>query len=251
MTLRIAQSATPVDETHWRWSVWLDASSDELDDVKEVVWKLHPSFSPPVVRVTSRKDGFRLRSRGWGEFELHADVVRSDGQVEQLRHWLRFVKNPRARTKSQADDRAIESPAVAAPKIARARPALFLSYTSADARLAGVLARMLKERDVDVFVDVEIPAGEDFRRWTGERISESDAIVVLVPDDSSSHAAYEVGLAAAAGVLVIPVVTADHPMKVPFFLDSYEAIHTKGGAPEMIAPYLAERIAEIVGRRSI
>ena len=31
MPFKIAQDAAPVDQSHWRWSVWLDASKEELD----------------------------------------------------------------------------------------------------------------------------------------------------------------------------------------------------------------------------
>src|SRR5262249_28117167 len=90
MTLKIAQSSTPEDDEFWRWSVWLEGPTVELAKVEEVTWRLHPSFPEPIQRVRSRSTQFKLSTGGWGEFEIHAEVLRDDGKKERLRHWLRL-----------------------------------------------------------------------------------------------------------------------------------------------------------------
>jgi hypothetical protein len=128
-------------------------------------------------------------------------------------------------------------------------PTIFLSYSRRDANLAGVLARKLQERGSKVFLDVDIPAGEDLRRWIEEAISKSNAMVVLAPGDetslSHSFTGYEVGYATAAGIRVIVVTLADLPIDNP--LASFQLIQVSPGNPEDTAPYIAKRIIESLG----
>jgi hypothetical protein len=246
MTFKIAQDATLADQSRWRWSVWLEAPKEELDTVKDVLWKLHPSFSPSEVRVDSRKTGFRLKSSGWGEFEIQAEIHRLNGEKISLRHWLRFNQTAKkSRSKLAGAEVAPESMA----DVATRHPTVFLSYTSTDARLAGVLTEKLKrEHDFNVFVDVDIPAGEDWNRWVYEKITESDAVVFLLPDDPSASRSYtslELGLASKVGTQVIPVLRADS--KIPDFLEQSKAIRISGGgSSEMDAQNIAQRISDII-----
>jgi len=247
MTFTIAQEAAPVDHAHWRWSVWLDGPSAELDTVKDVLWKLHPSFSPPEMRVSTRKNGFRLKSSGWGEFEIQADVHLSNGAKVSLRHWLRF--DPTAPKKSRPRSAKPEMEPASTTKVAPRQRTIFLSYTSADARLAGVLTEKLKrEHDFNVFVDVDIPSGEDLNKWVYEKISESDAVVVLLPTDawaSRSQTNREWGLAEKAGTQVIPVLREDS--QIPESLEQSKAIHISGGGSfELEANNIAQRITDII-----
>jgi prokaryotic YEATS domain/TIR domain len=246
MTFKIVQDATPADQSHWRWSVWLDAPKEELDTVKDVIWKLHPSFSRSEVRVSSRKTGFRLKSSGWGEFEIQAEVRRLNGEKISLRHWLRFKQTAKKSRSSFIDAEA--APASTAD-VARRHPTVFLSYTSTDARLAGVLTEKLKhEHDFNVFVDVDIPAGEDLNKWVYEKITESDAVVFLLPQDPSAswnYTSLELGLATKVGAQVIPVLRADS--KIPDSLEQSKAIRISGGGSfEMDAQNIAQRISDII-----
>jgi hypothetical protein len=55
--------------------VILDADSETLlDNVKKVVYHLHPTFPNPDREITDRKRRFELKTRAWGEFNLSADV---------------------------------------------------------------------------------------------------------------------------------------------------------------------------------
>jgi hypothetical protein len=202
MTLKIAQETIPIDKSRWRWSVWLDAPAEELDNIKDVVWKLHPSFSPPDVRVDSRQNGFRLTTSGWGEFEVQAEIHRLNGEVDSLRHWLRF------------ETRRSDHPETSGSQVAERQRAVFLSYThatSADARLARSVAEALKRHNFQVFIDVDIPPGEDLRQWIYEKISESDAAVLLLSNRTASQifTGYEVQLAVKVGIPIIAVITSE------------------------------------------
>jgi transcription initiation factor IIF auxiliary subunit len=88
--LRIAQDATYEGHDYWRWSVWLDASDSELDEVDHVVYTLHPSFPSPVRTVADRSTRFRLETGGWGTFMLYARVFKKNGGEENLEHDLKL-----------------------------------------------------------------------------------------------------------------------------------------------------------------
>lgn len=75
----------------WEWTVFLEADTkNELDDVEYVIYQLHSTFNPPVVKVTERKGlytaeiailnevlerrGFPLTKLGKGYFVVYARV---------------------------------------------------------------------------------------------------------------------------------------------------------------------------------
>jgi TIR domain/YEATS family len=250
MTLSIAQNAAPKDKAHWSWSVWLEGPDDELDSVKEVIWKLHPSFARPIRRVDTRGNGFRLESSGWEEFEIQAELHRLNGQVDNLRHRIRFDRqNLDQGSRSEAIDNTDGS--LTTPDIVHPLPTIFLSYSRQDAQLAGVLARTLKQRGINVLLDVDVPSGVDFRRWIEEAIEGSNAMVVLVSDKTFpdfSYTAYELGYATAAGVRVVVVTLAELPTDNPFArsLSTYQLIQAKPG-PDDTAAYIGQRIIESLG----
>ena len=88
MALAIAQDATYLGNDRWRWSVWLDGPSSDLDSVKLVTYVLHPTFHHPVREVTERATKFRLDTTGWGTFTISARVTFNDGREELLTHEL-------------------------------------------------------------------------------------------------------------------------------------------------------------------
>lgn len=63
----------------YRIAIRLDASPEFLDRVEKVVYRLHSTFKNPVREVTDRSSRFELRTNGWGEFQLKAQVYLSDG----------------------------------------------------------------------------------------------------------------------------------------------------------------------------
>lgn len=86
--LSIAQDQRYTGKDWWEWSVWIEGEDQALDNVVEVAWHLHPTFSPPVVKTTSRSDKFRLHTSGWGTFEIVAELKLRDGAIQKLKHEL-------------------------------------------------------------------------------------------------------------------------------------------------------------------
>ena len=95
MTISIKQDAHRETKTWWEWSVWLEGTAEELADISKVVYTLHPSFVDPVHEIKTRSNGFKLKSMGWGEFELHLALHFKDGKVRNRKHWVKLVEPPK------------------------------------------------------------------------------------------------------------------------------------------------------------
>jgi len=87
-SLRIAQKSTYHGGELWEWSVWLEGTEAELDQVKSVTYVLHPTFQRPVRTISTRENKFRLDAGGWGGFVIHARVLALDGATQHLQHEL-------------------------------------------------------------------------------------------------------------------------------------------------------------------
>ena len=90
MPLKIAQDYKYVGDDYWKWWVWIEGPTSELDQVESVTYNLHPTFPNPVRTVNSREDKFRLKTAGWGTFTLYANVLRKGGSTERLKHQLEY-----------------------------------------------------------------------------------------------------------------------------------------------------------------
>ncbi|MCI0535385.1 MAG: hypothetical protein L0Z50_09155 [Verrucomicrobiales bacterium] len=88
--MEIRQSEEYVTENWWKWSVWLEAPAEELDQVEYVEWRLDPTFPEPIRRITDRATNFRLETGGWGVFPIHAWVMLKAGTKVKLRHYLQL-----------------------------------------------------------------------------------------------------------------------------------------------------------------
>ena len=88
MPVAITQESKYVGDDRWRWSVWLEGPSGELDAIDHVTYILHPTFHNPVREVRDRSTKFRLETSGWGTFTLRAKAFYRDGREEPLQHDL-------------------------------------------------------------------------------------------------------------------------------------------------------------------
>jgi DNA/RNA endonuclease G (NUC1) len=90
MDLVLKQKAVLQAPDWWNWEVCLDGPDSVLDQIDSVEYLLHPTFSERSVRTVDRGSRFALRSSGWGEFMLYAEIRPRSGAPVHLRHWLRL-----------------------------------------------------------------------------------------------------------------------------------------------------------------
>ena len=79
---------------HYRMSISLEGRDDELDNVKQVTYILHPSF-PNRERVTkARSTQFAITIWTYGEFNMTATVLFKDGTTRRLDHTVELDLPP-------------------------------------------------------------------------------------------------------------------------------------------------------------
>ncbi len=88
MALSLKQEEHYAGQERWKWSVWVDGSPEELDQIDHVVYILHKTFPNPVREIGDRESNFRLNTSSWGTFTIYAKAVRRDGQQIPLQHEL-------------------------------------------------------------------------------------------------------------------------------------------------------------------
>lgn len=171
MELKIERATEYQGNDYWRWSVWLSGPATDLDQVKYVEYRLHPTFPNPVRRIDSREDNFKLRSAGWGEFLIYANVATKNGDTIRLSHRLelRYPSGQRRQIEESIPIRKI-----------------FLSFNHEDSDLAKTFLGQATYRDYNLRILAKDPEvlessdAESIRANIREAIEGSYALVCLI-----------------------------------------------------------------------
>jgi YEATS family len=71
-------------ENLFQTEFWVNASTSILDNIKNVSYYLHPTFTPDVISSDLRNDFFKVKITNWGIFDLRARVLFNDGRIQDL-----------------------------------------------------------------------------------------------------------------------------------------------------------------------
>jgi transcription initiation factor IIF auxiliary subunit len=88
MSYKLEQDYKYKAKDMWDWSVWVEASNDDLDEIEYVEYTLHPTFINPVREVYDRATKFKLSTTGWGVFTIYAIAYLKDKNEVKLEHEL-------------------------------------------------------------------------------------------------------------------------------------------------------------------
>ena len=77
----------PKQPGSYYWEIFL-MPKDALSQVDSVTYTLHETFPDPVRPVTDRESGFKLRSKGWGEFQVKVEIYLENREKLTKYHWL-------------------------------------------------------------------------------------------------------------------------------------------------------------------
>jgi transcription initiation factor IIF auxiliary subunit len=61
---------------------------EELSQIENVTYVLHPTFVNPVRTVANRASKFKLSSQGWGIYPIRINVLKRDGSMDTFVHEL-------------------------------------------------------------------------------------------------------------------------------------------------------------------
>jgi hypothetical protein len=177
MSYRIAQDQHYLGTDRWKWSAWIEASVEELDQVEVVTWILHPTFTPSRIESRARDKHFRLERSGWGTFMLRAQLQRNgESSALILKHNLKL---------DYPDDSEIVPSRNAtgddpAPRARANRPKVFLSYSSEDKLHAQEIRSMVENLGAQVLDPSTISSDLPIEAATRKMIRESDAVMSVV-----------------------------------------------------------------------
>lgn len=75
---------------YYKWAIFL-TPEDALDEVEKVVYTLHETFPNRFREVRDRNTGFRLKSKGWGEFQVKVEIYLMNRDEPLVKyHWLKL-----------------------------------------------------------------------------------------------------------------------------------------------------------------
>jgi|SRR6266404_5196721 len=75
---------------HYNLRIWLAGPEQELDQVSNVEYLLHPSFRRRLMNATERDDNFAILIWTWGMFAIQATIHYKDGTVEEQEFYLSY-----------------------------------------------------------------------------------------------------------------------------------------------------------------
>ena len=55
--------------------VFISGTPDDLDQIQEVYYKLHPTFPNPMRVASNRDNNFELVTWAWGEFNMDVEII--------------------------------------------------------------------------------------------------------------------------------------------------------------------------------
>jgi transcription initiation factor IIF auxiliary subunit len=55
MAIEVKQDSLPIAPHHWKWRLWLEGPSEDLDQIEYVLYVLHPTFHEPIRRAEDRQ----------------------------------------------------------------------------------------------------------------------------------------------------------------------------------------------------
>ncbi|MEM9545549.1 MAG: pYEATS domain-containing protein [Bacteroidota bacterium] len=156
----VKQSSKPdtASENYWDWSVWIDASHEDLNKINSVVYILHPTFKNRVRTIASRNTKFKLRSKGWGEFRIYIRIYFNEEGLEPLylTHDLKLFQD-----------------------YSSSKSKVFISSQFMDKEKAKDLKDELTKENFDVLAVDDLNTGSNIFESIENRIAESDIMIVL------------------------------------------------------------------------
>jgi hypothetical protein len=158
----------------WEWSVRIKGGDEELDQIDKVIWYLHHTFKNPVVTITDRETQFELKRRGWGVFQLRAELILDDGSKKTLTHWLELA---------YPDEEV--SPAIN-KGITTVKKKVFLSYGAEDRKLVSQVRGKLEAWGYEILDSSDAEPGLPLDAVVNKMVRDSDLVMGFITSDFAS-----------------------------------------------------------------
>jgi transcription initiation factor IIF auxiliary subunit len=208
LQIRLKNSSAWQGGDRWKWSVWVEGKPETIEQIDRVEYLLHPTFPNPLRVITNPASNFRLDSKGWGEFMVHAKVITKRGHTIELNHWVRLSDS------ASTDEKDTEA----------VKPSVFLAYSKADYPLAAQLSRFLEARGLEVFTENQIKPGEPINLAIKSLIGRADAVLALIAEEPSSWVLNEISEAEKQQIPIVPMLLGKETVLPPSIANK-QALH--------------------------
>ena len=82
-----------IDKDYYDWSIWIEEEETILRSIESVTYYLHETFPTPIREISNAKTKFKLKTAGWGTFEIRLSIKLIDGQIINQNHYLILEEN--------------------------------------------------------------------------------------------------------------------------------------------------------------
>ena len=180
-------------KNYYKWAVWIKALEGDLSEVERVEYLLHPTF-PNRLRISSdASNGFRIESKGWGEFRIDISIIKKESAgMLQLAHWLVLSD----------EDNEVVSRGV--PDEIEAKK-VYISYSKIDTRTAQTLENMLADLGMEVASGSDIQPGVSMKKYIEESIDSADVVITINPGNENDWQKAEIEIAEGFQKNIIPI----------------------------------------------
>ncbi|MGZ5510931.1 MAG: pYEATS domain-containing protein, partial [Nitrososphaeraceae archaeon] len=97
--ISISTNSTKISasEDYFKTHICIDGSKDEIRQVDNVSYYLHPTFTPNILHSNNTDTNFTVSINNWGIFDLKAKVFFKDGSIMDIdlpsEEWKKEIKN--------------------------------------------------------------------------------------------------------------------------------------------------------------
>jgi hypothetical protein len=77
----------------YAWCVFLEGSSEEIGNIRQIEYTLHPSFPDPVRIIGDADHCFALQSQGWGIFQIRVRITYQNKETARQGFWLKLSED--------------------------------------------------------------------------------------------------------------------------------------------------------------
>lgn len=79
---------------HYNIRIWLGGPEENLDQVEDVVYVLHPTFRNRTRRAKDRSKKFEISIWTWGMFVIETSIHFKNGQAKDIKYYLSYELPP-------------------------------------------------------------------------------------------------------------------------------------------------------------
>ncbi|WP_339708433.1 pYEATS domain-containing protein [uncultured Kriegella sp.] len=177
---------------YFEWAIWIENGELDVSEIDYVEYLLHSTFKNRLRKVTDVSTGFKLKSKGWGEFRIEISITKKDGETLQMAHWLVL------RDFYQSAESENEVPRMTSKKI-------YISHADVDTRTAQRLEFILTDLGMEVISADNLESEGSLQDNIVSSINASDAIITINSGTENEWQNAEIQIANELSKTIIPM----------------------------------------------